>query len=59
MVRVMAGPQWEVREGPVGREGGEVMRPWVRAVGMRARSVAAVVVLKCIFEVVEMCVDGR
>jgi hypothetical protein len=59
MVRVMAGPQREVREGPVGREGGEVMRPWARTVGMRARSVAVVVVLKCIFEVVEMCVVGK
>jgi hypothetical protein len=44
MVQVMASPQREVSEGPVGREGGEVMRLWVRTVGMRARNVAVAAV---------------
>jgi hypothetical protein len=46
MVRVIAGPQREFREGPVGREGGEVMRPWERTVGMRVRRIAVAAAVK-------------
>ena len=48
IVRVMAGPQREFRVGPVGREGGEVMRPWERTLGMRVRNVAVATVVKYI-----------
>lgn len=57
MVRVMAVPQREVREGPVGREGGEVMRPWERTVGMRVKRVAAAAAVKCILAAMEAYIE--
>lgn len=51
----MEGPQAVVRAGPMAREGGVVMMPWVWAVGGRSRSrsgrrkvlAVVVVVVKC------------
>jgi hypothetical protein len=47
------GPQFAMMAGPVGREGGDVMRPWPRMVVGRRAARAAVV--KCMLAGLELC----